>query len=59
MQENWIGKSAGAEVRFQIKGRAAPLSIFTTRPDTLFGASFLAVSPDHGLAEELAARIRS
>src|SRR4030095_461482 len=47
MQENWIGKSSGAEVRFEIKGRKDRLTIFTTRPDTLFGASFLAVSPDH------------
>jgi leucyl-tRNA synthetase len=54
MQENWIGRSSGAEVRFKIKGRAEPLTIFTTRPDTLFGASFLAVSPDHALADELA-----
>jgi leucyl-tRNA synthetase len=55
MQENWIGRSSGAEVRFEIKGRKDRLTIFTTRPDTLFGASFLAVSPDHALAEELAA----
>jgi leucyl-tRNA synthetase len=54
MQENWIGRSAGAEVRFKIQGRREPLTIFTTRPDTLFGASFLAVSPDHALADELA-----
>jgi len=54
MQENWIGRSAGAEVRFKIRGRPDPLTIFTTRPDTLFGASFLAVSPDHALAEALA-----
>jgi leucyl-tRNA synthetase len=53
MQENWIGRSSGAEVRFEIKGRAERLTIFTTRPDTLFGASFLAVSPDHALADEL------
>ncbi|MBM3275862.1 MAG: leucine--tRNA ligase, partial [Candidatus Sericytochromatia bacterium] len=56
MQENWIGKSSGAEVRFAIQGRSAPLTVFTTRPDTLFGASFLAISPDHALAEELAAK---
>jgi leucyl-tRNA synthetase len=55
MQENWIGKSSGAEVRFAIQGRKDPLTIFTTRPDTLFGASFLAVSPDHALADELSA----
>jgi leucyl-tRNA synthetase len=52
MQENWIGKSTGAEVKFRLKGRGEPLTIFTTRPDTLYGASFLALSPDHPLAEE-------
>ena len=56
MQENWIGKSSGAEVRFAIQGRSSPLTVFTTRPDTLFGASFLAISPDHALAEELSAK---
>jgi leucyl-tRNA synthetase len=54
MQENWIGRSSGAEIRFEINGRSDRLSVFTTRPDTIFGASFLAVSPDHALAEELA-----
>ncbi|HEX9462108.1 MAG TPA: class I tRNA ligase family protein, partial [Alphaproteobacteria bacterium] len=56
MQENWIGKSSGAEVRFEIKGRPDRLTVFTTRPDTLFGASFLAVSPDHALSDELSQR---
>ncbi len=52
MQENWIGKSTGAYVRFKLVGRREDrLTIFTTRPDTLFGASFMAVSPDHPLAE--------
>jgi leucyl-tRNA synthetase len=54
MQENWIGKSTGAHVHFKLVGRADRLTIFTTRPDTLFGASFMAVSPDHPLAEEAA-----
>jgi leucyl-tRNA synthetase len=54
MQENWIGKSTGAYVRFKLKGREDRLTIFTTRPDTLFGASFMAVSPDHPLAEATA-----
>src|SRR3954453_9344015 len=54
MQRNWIGKSTGARVRFGIAGRDEPLEIFTTRPDTLFGASFLAIAPDHLLAAELA-----
>jgi leucyl-tRNA synthetase len=55
MQERWIGRSRGARVRFEIIGREAPLEVFTTRPDTLFGASFMAVAPDHPLALELAA----
>ena len=54
MQANWIGRSEGAEVRFRLRGRADRLKTFTTRPDTLFGASFCAVSPDHPLAAELA-----
>ncbi|HEX6141287.1 MAG TPA: leucine--tRNA ligase [Geminicoccaceae bacterium] len=54
MQERWIGKSVGARVRFPIEGRDEPLEVFTTRPDTLFGASFMAIAPDHPLSRELA-----
>jgi leucyl-tRNA synthetase len=54
MQENWIGRSEGARVFFPLKGRRERLEIFTTRPDTLFGASFCAISPNHPLAAELA-----
>jgi leucyl-tRNA synthetase len=54
MQERWIGRSEGARVRFPIVGRAAALEVFTTRPDTLFGASFMALAPDHPLSGELA-----
>ena len=54
MQTNWIGKSQGAEVIFAIKGRSETLTIYTTRPDTLFGASFIGLSPGHPLAQELA-----
>ncbi len=58
MQQNWIGRSAGAQLRFKAHGKAAELfdqiEIFTTRPDTLFGASFLAVSAHHPLATKLA-----
>ena len=50
MQENWIGKSEGARVFFALKGQREPLEIFTTRPDTLFGAAFLAIAPNHPLA---------
>jgi leucyl-tRNA synthetase len=55
MQRNWIGRSTGARVRFRILGRDDPLEVFTTRPDTLFGASFMALAPDHPLSAELAA----
>lgn len=56
MQENWIGKSAGAQLRFPLYGRSDSVEVFTTRPDTLFGASFIAVSPNHPLATEMAAQ---
>ena len=58
MQRNWIGKSEGMRVRFVVAGKApdghATIEVFTTRHDTLFGASFLAISPDHPLATQLA-----
>ncbi len=56
MQANWIGRSDGARVGFRLKGRADTLEVFTTRHDTLFGASFMAISPDHPLAQEIAAK---
>ena len=51
MQENWIGKSTGAHIRFEVIGEDTPLEVFTTRPDTIFGASFCAVAADHPLIE--------
>ena len=54
MQANWIGKSEGLQMRFEGLGDAADIEIFTTRPDTLFGASFIALSPDHPLTLKLA-----
>ncbi|MBI2235688.1 MAG: leucine--tRNA ligase [Magnetospirillum sp.] len=55
MQENWIGRSEGARLFFDLGGRDDRLEVFTTRPDTLFGARFLAISANHPLAAELAA----
>ena len=55
MQRNWIGRSRGAEVEFEIEGREEKVPVFTTRPDTLFGATFMVVAPDSDLAAELVA----
>ena len=55
MQRNWIGKSTGAEVAFEIEGRKDPVTIYTTRPDTLYGATFMVVAVDSDLARELVA----
>jgi leucyl-tRNA synthetase len=56
MQENWIGKSRGLEFRFALASEGEDIAVFTTRPDTIFGASFLAISPGHPLAEAVAAQ---
>ena len=53
MQRNWIGRSEGAWVDFAIEGRDEPVTVFTTRPDTLYGATFFVVAPDAALAGEL------
>ena len=55
MQRNWIGRSVGAEVQFVIEGRDEPVTVYTTRPDTLYGATFFVVAVDSDLAAELAA----
>ena len=55
MQRNWIGRSQGANVVFEIEGRTEPVMIYTTRPDTLYGATFMVVAADSPLAAELAA----
>ena len=54
MQRNWIGRSYGATVKFEIEGRKEPIEVYTTRPDTLFGATFMVVAADSDLAAELA-----
>jgi leucyl-tRNA synthetase len=55
MQRNWIGRSTGADVDFVIEGHPDKVTVFTTRPDTLFGATFMVVAPDSELAATLAA----
>ena len=54
MQKNWIGKSYGAEIKYRLDGSKDFLTTFSTRPDTIFGVSFLAISPNHSLAIKLA-----
>ncbi|MCH6229725.1 leucine--tRNA ligase [Microbacterium sp. CFH 31415] len=55
MQRNWIGRSIGADIEFEIEGRDERVTVFSTRPDTLHGATFFVVAPDSDLAAELAA----
>ena len=52
-QRNWIGKSVGASVSFNVKGHDAVIDVFTTRPDTIFGASFMTLAPEHELVKTL------
>ena len=54
MQTDWIGKSYGAEVDFPIEGRGEKITVYTTRPDTLHGATFMVLAPEHELAKSLA-----
>ena len=53
MQKNWIGRSEGAEVDFQISGSGGKITVFTTRPDTLFGSTFMVLAPENELIPEL------
>ncbi len=53
MQRNWIGKSEGAEVTFKVQGLEKEFTVFTTRPDTLFGATYCVLSPEHKLVKEI------
>jgi len=53
MQKNWIGKSIGSELKFKIDGSNEDLEVFTTRPDTVFGATFMCLAPEHPLVETL------
>src|SRR6185436_4503532 len=53
LQKNWIGRSEGAEVHFGIDGSGKQITVFTTRPDTLYGATYMVLAPEHALVEEL------
>jgi leucyl-tRNA synthetase len=53
MQTNWIGKSSGAEIDFDIEGHGDKLRVYTTRPDTIFGADFMVIAPEHELVEKI------
>jgi leucyl-tRNA synthetase len=53
MQRNWIGRSTGAEVDFRIEGLNVNLRVFTTRPDTLFGATYMVIAPEHPLTDDI------
>lgn len=55
MQRNWIGKSYGVEIHFPLQGRDGHLAVFTTRPDTIFGATYMVVAPEHPLVDTLIA----
>lgn len=55
MQENWIGKSYGVEIYFKVKDSADAITVFTTRPDTIFGATYVVLAPEHPLVKKLAA----
>ncbi len=53
MQRNWIGRSEGAQVRFPVVGVETPIEVFTTRPDTLFGATYMVLAPEHPLVDAI------
>jgi len=58
-QENWIGKSTGAHVDFKVKGTDESLMVFTTRPDTLFGSTFMVIAPEHSIIERQKVKIKN
>lgn len=53
MQRNWIGRSTGAEVDFEIDGKSDKIKVFTTRPDTLFGATYMVIAPEHPMVDSI------
>jgi len=56
MQKNWIGRSEGADIIFKVKGSEEKIKVFTTRPDTIFGATFLVLAPEHSLVEKICSK---
>lgn len=58
-QANWIGKSEGAEIDFELTGSSEKIKVFTTRPDTIFGATYLVVAPEHALIDTLSQQIEN
>lgn len=58
-QRNWIGRSEGAEIEFQIKDHGEKIKVFTTRPDTVFGATYLVLAPDHEMVKSLSSKIKN
>jgi len=58
-QRNWIGRSEGAEIEFAVAGSSEKIKVFTTRPDTLFGATYMVLAPEHALVQELQAQIQN
>jgi len=58
MQRNWIGRSIGAEVEFPLAGATGTIRVFTTRPDTLFGATYMVLAPEHPLVDAVTAPAR-
>ena len=58
MQTEWIGKSYGAEVDFPVEGKDEKITVYTTRPDTLHGATFMVLAPEHNWQQVLQHRIR-
>ena len=58
-QREWIGRSEGAMMEFEVKGREKKLKVFTTRPDTVYGATFMVIAPEHELVEEMKEKIEN
>ena len=57
MQRNWIGKSEGALINFKVDGTDASFDVFTTRPDTVFGVTYVVLAPEHPLVNEITTAI--